>query len=140
VRGRLVVGGLGVAAATYGAWQLLDDPLGDLVSVALWLAAGVLLHDFVLAPAVLALAWVVGRRLPEPARAPVTVGFVVVGAVTLLAIPVLGRFGASPGNDTLLDRNYVAGWLLLVGLTAGVVGVAVLARTRRRRRGLRPGR
>ena len=35
--------------------------------------------------------------------------------VTLVAVPVLGRFGARADNPTLLDRDYVAGWLVLAG-------------------------
>ena len=38
-------------------------------------------------------------------------GGVVLGSLTLLAIPVLGRFGERPDNATLLDRNYTVGWL-----------------------------
>ena len=47
---------------------------------------------------------------PGRLRAPAAAAFVVLGSVTLLAIPVLGRFGARPDNPTLLDRHYVAGW------------------------------
>ena len=62
---------------------------------AVWLAGGVLLHDAVLAPA--------GRAAGAPGRCrgcrrgaapPRSAGFVVLGPVTLLAIPVIGRFGA----------------------------------------------
>ncbi len=132
MRSRLALGALGVAAAAYGALMLLDDPFSDLVSVAIWLAAGVLLHDLVLAP----VSIVAGRavpRLPAPTRAPVVVGVVVLVAVTLLAIPVLGQFGASPGNPTLLDRNYWAGWAGIVALTVVGVVVASLARRSERR-------
>ena len=45
-----------------------------------------------------------GRRGARP-----SVGFVVLGSVTLLAMPVLGRFGARPDNPTLLDRDYSVG-------------------------------
>ena len=55
---------------------------------------------------------------------------VVLGTVTLLAVPVLGRFGARPDNPTLLDRDYTAGWLVLAGLTLVAVVVAA-ARTLR---------
>ncbi len=139
MRSRLALGALGVAAAAYGALMLLDDPWSDLVSVAIWLVAGVLLHDLVLAPSSI----VAGRavpRLPAPARAPVVVGVVVLVAVTLLAIPVLGRFGASPGNSTLLDRNYWAGWAGIAVLIALGVVSASLVRRNGGRRDLRPGR
>jgi hypothetical protein len=45
----------------------------------------------------------------------------------VVAVPVLGRFGARPDNPTLLDRPYVLGWLVLAALTllgaAGAVAV-----------------
>ena len=45
------------------------------------------------------------------------------GTLTLLAVPVLGRFGARPDNLTLLDRNYPAGWVVV----AAIVCTAVVA-------------
>jgi hypothetical protein len=105
------------------------------VGVAVWLAGGVVLHDLVLAPLVVLLGVALARVLPGAARGPVVVGAVVLGSVTLLAVPVLGRFGARPDNPTLLDRPYWAGWSLLAALTAVAVatGVAVV-RSRQRRR------
>jgi hypothetical protein len=136
----LLLGVAGVAAGLYGVALLLDDPLGDLVEIVVWLVAGVLLHDLVLAPLSLVAAAGSRRVLPEAARGSITVGAVVLVAVTLVAIPVLGRFGASPGNDTLLDRNYVAGWLTVGGLVALGVVLGVLGSGWRRRHGAGAGR
>ena len=57
------------------------------------------------------------------------------GSVTLLAVPVLGRFGARADNPTLLDRDYIAGWLVLAGLVAVGVAAGTLVRSRRVGRG-----
>jgi hypothetical protein len=99
-----------------------------------WLVAGVVLHDGVLAVTVLALGAVALRVLPRAARAPAVVGFVVLGSVTLAAIPVLGRFGARPDNPSLLDRGYWSGWLVLAGLTLVVVLLASVLRSRNSRK------
>lgn len=128
---RLALGAVGTVVAVYGGWLLVSRGR-DLPNVLLWLAGGVLLHDVVLSLAVLALGAVALRVLPRAARAPAAVGFVVLGSVTLLAVPVLGRFGARPDNPTLLDRDYVAGWLVLAGLTTLAVAGAALVRSRRR--------
>jgi hypothetical protein len=61
-------------------------------------------------------------------------GLLVLGSLTIMAIPVLGRFGARPDNPTLLDRNYTAGWLVVAGLTlvavlAGMVSARTLRKT-----------
>lgn len=124
-RVRWGLGGLGVLVAAYGAWLALSrQDLDQLLSLGLWLVGGVVLHDLVLAPVVLLLALAL-RRTPAAWHRPATVALVVVGSLSLLAVPVLGRFGARPDNPTLLDRPYLASWLVLVGLT--LVAVVVTA-------------
>jgi hypothetical protein len=129
---RWTTGALGVLIATYGGWLLISRG-HDLLDVAVWLAAGVALHDGVLAAVTVVLGAAAVRLVPARARAPLVVGFVVLGSVTLLAVPVLGRFGARPDNPTLLDRDYTAGWLVLVAITALAVAAATLVRSRRAR-------
>lgn len=128
---RWVLGAVGVLIGAFGVWTLLSrQDLDQLVDVAVWLVAGVVLHDGVLALATLLLAALVLPVLPQAARAPAVVGFVVLGSVTLLAVPVLGRFGARPDNPTLLDRHYLAGWLVVAGLTMVAVVLASVLRSR----------
>jgi hypothetical protein len=130
VKARLALGCVGVAGTAYGVWLLLGEGLADLVSTAVWLAAGVVLHDFVLVPLTLGVCWLGMRLLPPGRRAPVAAGLVVLGTLTVMAVPVLGRWGANADNPTILDRNYTVGWLV-VG-TAVLVGVAAgLLMTRR---------
>lgn len=128
------MGALGALLATYGGWLLVSrghDLLGA-DGVLAWLVVGVLLHDAVLAVMTLGLGALAVHLAPAPARAPLAVGFLVLGSVTLLAVPVLGRFGARADNPTLLDRDYTTGWLALAALTALSVLVAALVRSRRR--------
>lgn len=139
MRTRMVLIACGVLLAAYGAWTLLGTDPRDLLDAALWLAGGVVVHDFVLAPLVV-LAAVAGRRgLPEVWRTPVVVGAIVLGSVTLVAVPVLGRFGARADNPTLLDRPYGAGWLALVALVLLAVVGHVLVRRARGTRNPRSG-
>jgi hypothetical protein len=130
-----------VLAGVYGGYLLLtrQDAAGH-VATAAWLATGVVLHDLVLAPLFLVLSALGARVLPSSARAPVVVGLVVLGSVTLLAIPVLGRFGARPDNPTLLDRAYGPGWAVLAALTVLAVVLAAALRARSRRRASTSGR
>jgi hypothetical protein len=132
---RGALGAVGIALGLYGAWLLLsrDHDILGFDGVVAWLVAGVVLHDGVLAVVTIVLAAVALRLAPVAARAPIVVGFVVLGPLTLLAVPVLGRFGARSDNPTLLDRDYTAGWLVLAGLTALAVLVAALVRSRRSR-------
>ena len=129
---RIALGGLGAAVGAFGGWLLLSrQDLDQLTNAATWLVAGVVLHDGVLALLTLVVAAVVLPLLPRPARGPAVVGFVVLGSVTLLAVPVLGRFGARPDNATLLDRHYTAGWLVLAAVVVVAVVVASALRSRR---------
>lgn len=116
---------LGAALVGYGGWLLVSrQHPAALLQVLGWLAAGVLLHDLVLAPLVAGL----GRlwpRVPRTAAVAGTAVLVVLGPVTLVAIPVLGRFGARPDDPTLLPRDYTAGWFVVA--TVVVLGAVAAA-------------
>ena len=129
MRTRLLIGLLGVAATAYGAWLLAED-LPDLVDTAVWLAAGVVLHDFVLVPLTLTAGWIATRLLRPRLRAPVAAGLVVLGTLTLVAVPVLGGWGANADNPTILDRDYRADWGVVA---AGIVVTSMLVNHRAHR-------
>jgi hypothetical protein len=131
-RVRLAVGTLGLAVGLWGLRLLLGLDRADLVDAAIWLAAGVLLHDFVIAPAVLAVGVLLVARLPGEVRAPATVALVVVGLVTAAVLPTLGRFGAKPDDPYLLNRPYATWWLAFVAVT-GLVAAGSVRRSRTRR-------
>lgn len=129
---RLVIAALGVVAGGYGLITLLNGGWSDLISIAIWLAGGVIAHDFVLAPIVLALVAVTMIALPRRFRAVGAFALVVIGTVTITAIPVLGRFGARADNPTLLPRNYGAGWLIFVAVVAVACAAWAIYEARRR--------
>jgi len=128
---RLAVAAVGLAAAGYGVVLMVDTGRQNIARTLVWLVGGVVAHDAVLAPATIGLVVIATRALPPWVRGPAAVGLVVLGSLTLLAIPVLGRFGARPDNPTLLDRDYSAGWLVLGGLV--LVAVVAGAAWRKRR-------
>ncbi|MGJ9413739.1 hypothetical protein ACHAAC_13635 [Aeromicrobium sp. CF4.19] len=132
MRTRLALGTTGVGVGLYGAYLLLSrQDVDQLVSAGIWLAAGVLLHDAVLAPVVLAVMWLAARALPGWSRPAAATGFVVLGSVSIVAIPVLGRFGARSDNPTLLPRDYVnSWWWLAVTVVVAVVAAALVSRRR----------
>ncbi|MER7606614.1 hypothetical protein [Nocardioides sp. NPDC127503] len=123
IRGGLIL--LGTVGMAYGAWLLVSrQDLGQIVEVVIWLAAAVVIHDGILAPAVLGLGWFGGRLLPRAVARGAVVVLVLLGPTVLVAIPVLGRFGAKPDNPTLLDRDYTQG-LLVFAILCVCAGVAV---------------
>ncbi|MDO9380710.1 MAG: hypothetical protein Q7T56_17845 [Nocardioidaceae bacterium] len=128
-RGVLLLAGL--AAGVYGAVLLLQLDFSRLLSTVVWLAGGVVLHDFVLAPVVVVLGVLLVRVVPDAARRPATVAAVVWGTVTVAALPVLSGQGGKPDNATLLDRPYWTAWLVLTALVLlATVGASLLAARR----------
>jgi hypothetical protein len=116
-----------------GLDSLLEVPREDVVETLWWLAGGVLLHDVVLAPLTLIVGLLAARLLPRWAFGAAAAGFLVLASVTLIAVPVLGRFGASASNPTLLDRDYWAGWAVFAATVLAVtVAWAAAARYRAR--------
>jgi hypothetical protein len=131
---RLLLGAVGVVLVLVGGWRLAGAGLSDLVDIAGFLAAGVIGHDAVLAPLVVVVALAV-VRLPSWARPQAVVGLVVLTSVTLMALPVLGRFGARPDVPSLLNRSYGVLWLGFAAVVVVLVVVAALARRRTSRAG-----
>jgi hypothetical protein len=125
---QVVLGIPGAAAAAYGVWLLLAEPLERLVAIVVWAAGGVIAHDGLVAPAVVLLGVVAATRAPGWLRLPLVRLLVVLGPLTLVAVPVLGRFGARPDNATLLDRPYWAGYLVLVAIAVVLTAVDALRR------------
>jgi hypothetical protein len=122
---------LGLGAGLYGVWSLREVDLGDWWSLLAFLGGGVLVHDVVLAPVVVVLGVLAARLAPAAWRAPMAVGLVVWGSLTIMAIPVLGRFGALADNPTLLDRPYLASWAIGTALVAVAVALTGVVRARR---------
>jgi hypothetical protein len=123
---------LGVTAAAYGVVLLLMRGWANLRGALTWLLGGVVFHDAVLAPATILVTWAAVRVLGPRRTAPWAVALVLLGPVTLLAVPVLGRYGARPDNPSLLDRSYGAGWSALVLLVVlAILGVSRVTRRRR---------
>ncbi len=134
---RAALGTLGVLGGLYGAYLLLStQDSAQLRSAVIWLVGGVAVHDGIVGFAVIALAVLIARVLPAAARAPVVVAAVVLGTVTVVALPMIGGFGTKPDNPTLLDRDYGANWL---GFAAIVLVVAVVAAVLRARSASTPG-
>jgi hypothetical protein len=135
VRTRLALGAGGVVLGLFGTYHLLSLGLHNLLDTVIWLTAGVLLHDGILAFATIAVVGVGALLLPGRLKAPLAAAFLVLGTVTLTAVPVLGRFGARADNPTLLDRNYLVGWLVFVTMVGVATAAAVVRGGRRGRRG-----
>ena len=122
---RIPLAVVGVLVGGYGALLMLDTATSTLLRVAVWLAGGVLFHDAVIAPLTAGFWWGARRLLPGVIAGPVAGGLLVLGALTIMAFPVLGQFRTVASNPTLLDRDYSTGWWIVAGVVAtGVVAWA----------------
>ena len=97
---RGLLGTAGIVMVLVGAYHLYDISTrgaSRVVSIAVWTAGGVVLHDAVIAPLVVLVGvlLVPAAAVLEP-RAGRPPGSSCCCSVTLLAIPVVGRFGARP--------------------------------------------
>ncbi|PFG34280.1 hypothetical protein [Sanguibacter antarcticus] len=128
---RVLILAAGLVIGAVGAVHLVEGGLTNLVAASTWLLGGVVVHDAIIAPLVIALGALVATLLPRWARAPAASAAVVLGTMTLVAVPVLGRFGARSDNPTLLDRPYGTGWLVFAGLVLAVAAVGAAVRRHR---------
>lgn len=144
-RGAVLAGGL--ALLGFGVAGFLGEPYlnGQRLSVLVWGAGAIVLHDGLWSPVLLLVGAVVVRRAPARVRGPVVAGLMVAAALTVVGLPAVLREGQHNGNATLLPLPYLRNWLLsllAVGVVlGGVVGVPPLRdRWRGRRRGYWLGR
>lgn len=130
---RWLFGASGLVVGLYGGYLLLSLGMTNLVQAVLWLAGAVIVHDGLIGLALIVAGVAVVMLVPHRVRAPVAAGLIVLGTVTMTAIPMIGRFGERSDNPTLLDRNYTVGWLVFAALV--ILGTAVgVVRTLRSRR------
>ena len=125
---RLLTGAAGAALMGVGVSLLLD--VRDLTDVVVWLGGAVVLHDALIAPAVLLAGPVLVRGA---LRGPVRAALIVAGSLTVVALPVLLRPGPR-ANSSVLPLDYPRNWLIALAAVAAVTALSTAARRRARRR------
>ena len=125
-----VAGGLLLAFGVFRLVTYLDN--ADLISLALWLAVAIALHDGVIAPLTVGTG-VLLTRVPPRARRYLQGALIVGALITVIAIPLIDRRGTQPAIKAILLRDYAGNLALLLGLTAAVALAAYAARVLRER-------
>ena len=132
---RWALGAIGVAGIGYGGLRLLllaAPTWPERVSAALWLLLPPVLDDLVLLPLVAVVGWLVVRRLPRPWRDAVVVALVLSTFTLAVGLPFLTGYGRVADNPSLLDRSYVVGALVVLGVVwVSCLGAALVLRRRR---------
>ncbi len=125
---RIVLAVLGIVGVLYGVGRLFTEvgwPV--LISVAIWMAAMVIIHDGILSPLIIAVGAVLDRVLPRRARGFVQGGLIMAGLVTAIAIPLLIKQRSYPPSKALLEQNYGLNLAILFAVIAVIclVGYAI---------------
>jgi hypothetical protein len=131
-RTRLALGTAGVLLGSFGVYRLwTQEPHAKIVELLKWLAGALVIHDGIIAPAVVAVGWVIARVVPPRARRYVQAGLIVGALITVVAIPLIYRRDTQPVSKAILLRNYGGNLALLLGLVAGACVLAYAARVAR---------
>lgn len=116
---RRLLGAAGVVFLGIGVWQGITAVLAGVaepVGTAVWWLAGPVLVDAALVPVATVVAYGISRRVAAAWRAPLAAAFGAVVMVSVIALPFVAGWGRKPANPSLLDRDYVAGYLVVVGV------------------------
>lgn len=124
----------GLAMIGWGLWTAwVRVPPEQWVSVLLWLAGGVVVHDAVLAPLAILIGLRVLPRVPDAWRPALRGGLLALGVLALLGVGVfMGAAGRR--NPSVVPQDPWAAVLVALGVL--VVGVLIggIVATRRRAR------
>lgn len=121
---------VGWAIMAFGIKGLIQQP-GSVGpdTVAPWLIGSAVVHDFLVAPAVIALGVVIVRLVPGEIRRFVQTGMVLSGAVIAVAAPLLIGLGGQAGNSSALPHNYRVNVLIVLAVVwLGIVVAALVGR------------
>lgn len=89
-----------------------------------------LVHDLLIAPAVVALGLLVNRVAPRRWRPVVQGALIVSGAVALFSVPLVGGYGRVSTNPSILPGNYTAGLATVLALVWATAAALVVVRWR----------
>jgi len=129
VTARRVAYAVGCALILTGAVGLLSDAADDHpIGWALWFGGGIVAHDLVIAPLVVAAGWAL-RRVPGAVRAGILVSVLVVAGT----LPVVLALGRKPDNPSILPLPYGRNLVLVLAAVWLATGALVLWRRRRDR-------
>jgi hypothetical protein len=116
-------------------WGLVDQRKGlsGALRVGGWLLGGVVIHDFVIAPAVVAIGLLFAHHVEARWRPPLQVGLAVTMIVLFVSIPLLGGFGRKAHNRSVLPLDYPTAVATVVAAVWGLVLVWLVVRVARGR-------
>jgi hypothetical protein len=130
--------GLAVAGIGLLLWGLYQVPgnitTHELMLLAIWLVAVVVVHDGLISPTVIGVGWLLRRCVPDRARRFVQFALIAGALVTVIAIPLILKQGSQPASKALLLQPYGVHLAWLLGLIAGATLLGYTVRVVRDRK------
>jgi hypothetical protein len=118
---RIILAAAGILLGLFGVYRLFTQiPLSSLVALGVWLLAALLIHDGLLAPAVVGLGLLLRRFVPDRGRRYLQAALLMGALVTVVAVPMIYLRGSQPPVKALLLRNYGLNLTLILGLIAAI--------------------
>jgi hypothetical protein len=127
---------IGAAVMAFGVRGVLTDAGTHPPELLRWVVGADLVHDFVLAPFVVAVGWVIARTAPRAWRVPVQAALAASGVVLIVGWAAWRGYGRAtvPDNPTVQPLDYTTAILTVWGAIWLTAAVWIAARTASRRR------
>jgi hypothetical protein len=120
---RIILAIGGIALGAFGIFRLATEiPLHNLLILAVWLVAALIIHDAVMEPSVIGVGWLLRRYIPDRGRRHVQIALIMIVPVVVIAIPMIFLRGSQPMEKALLLRNYGVNLIMIIGIIA-VIGL-----------------
>jgi hypothetical protein len=124
---RIILAIGGIALGAFGIFRLATEiPLHNLLILAVWLVAALIIHDAVMEPSVIGVGWLLRRYIPDRGRRHVQIALIMIVPVVVIAIPMIFLRGSQPMEKALLLRNYGVNLIMIIGIIA-VIGLILYA-------------
>jgi hypothetical protein len=132
---RIILAIAGIALGAFGVLRLATEiPLHNLLILAVWLVAALIIHDAVMEPSVVGVGWLLRRHVPDRGRRYVQIALIMIVLVAVIAIPMIFLRGSQPAEKALLLRNYRTNLIMMIGFIAVISLILYAVRVARDRR------
>jgi hypothetical protein len=116
---RILLAVAGIALGAFGVFRLVTEiPSPNLLILAVWLVAALIIHDALLAPSMVGVGWLLRRFVPDRGRRYLQFALIMIASVIVIAVPMILLRGSQPAVKALLLRNYGANLILIIGIVA----------------------
>jgi hypothetical protein len=132
---RIILAIAGIALGAFGVLRLATEiPLHNLLILAVWLVAALIIHDAVMEPSVVGVGWLLRRHVPDRGRRYVQIALIMIVLVAVIAIPMIFLRGSQPAEKALLLLDYGTNLIMMIGIIAVISLILYAVRVARDRR------